>query len=320
MDLHEYQVAAAGRDQQADDPDKRLMVAMLGLAGEVGTLLSEHKKWLRDGDAYDRRTGVAEDIGDILWYLAAAASALGLSLDDVAEQNLAKIIDRWAPADPTRTDPLAVELPPPHMWDRPFPPEQQLPRRLTVALAPLPDEPQRVIGIIDGERPLGNLLGDNAYDDDGYRWHDVIHLAHLGVLGWSPVIRRLLKRKRKADPRVDDVEDGGRAVAIEEGISAAVFDYASTRAWLDGVKAVDTSLLVGLRSLTRNIEVGAVSLLEWEQTILRAFSCWRRLRTDDGGLISVDLDARTIMHRPLTDAERAEHATAARAAIDAGLK
>jgi NTP pyrophosphatase (non-canonical NTP hydrolase) len=313
-------MSAARSDQQADDPDKRLLVAMLGLAGEVGTLLSEHKKWLRDGDAHDRRTGVAEDVGDILWYLAAASSALGLSLDDVAEQNLAKVVDRWPPADPTRTDPLAVELPPPRLWDGSFPAEQQLPRKLTVALASLPNEPQRVIGIIDGERPLGNLLGDNAYDDDGYRWHDVIHLAHVAVLGWSPVIRALLKRKRKADPRVDDVEDGGRAVAVEEGISAAVFDYASTHAWLDNVRAVDTDLLVGVRNLTRNIEVGAVSLLEWEQTILRAFACWRRLRADDGGVISLDLDRRAITHRPLTDTERAEHAAAARVAIDDGLK
>ena len=54
-------------------------MALLGLTGEVGTLLTEHKKWLRDGDAHDWATGVGEDIGDIFWFLAAAASAPGLA-------------------------------------------------------------------------------------------------------------------------------------------------------------------------------------------------------------------------------------------------
>jgi len=99
-----------------------------------------------------------------------------------------------------------------------------LPRRLVVALAPVPADPRRVIGLVEGGAPLGNLLGDNAYDDDGYRWHDAIHLGNLAVLGWSPVLRALLGRKRKDSPVIDDVEDGGRAIVIEEGIAAAVFD------------------------------------------------------------------------------------------------
>jgi hypothetical protein len=120
-------------------------------------------------------------------------------------------------------------------------------------------------------------------------------------------------------PIVDDVEDGGRAIAIEEGIAAAVFDYASTRQWLEGLRAVDTSLLTGIRRLTRGLEVRAVTLLEWEQTILRAFDCWRGLRANNGGMVMLDLDCRTIEHRPLTDDERASHAAVAAQALELGL-
>lgn len=319
MELAEYQARAAETDQQTGDPEKRLIVALLGLAGEVGTLLSEHKKWLRDGDAHDRVTAVAEDVGDILWYLAAAASALGLDLAEVAEANLAKTMDRWPRTRP-RSGPFDVPLPPARVFDADFPPEQRLPRQFTVSLASLPENPTRVIGVLDDGSALGNLLGDNAYDDDGYRWHDAIHLAHAAVLGWSPVVRMLLRRKRKADATVDDVEDGGRAIAIEEGLSASVFEYASHRRWLDGVNAVDTGLLVTIRGLTRGLEVRAVSMLEWEQAVLRGLACWRALRAANGGMVTVDLDARSIEHRPLTTDERTRHADSARAAMVRGGK
>ncbi len=320
MDFAEYQARAAETDQQAGDPDRRLVVALLGLAGEVGTLLSEHKKWLRDGDAHDRATGVAEDVGDILWYLAAAASALGLDLADAAEANLAKVADRWPPAGRPPTSRLEVPLPPAAVRDDRFPEAQRLPRRFEVTLAPLPEDPARVVGVLEDGSALGNLLGDNAYGDDGYRWHDAIHLAHAAVLGWSPVVRMLLGRKRKADPVVDDVDDGGRAIAIEEGISAAVFEYASRRRWLDSVAAVDSALLNTMRGLTRGLEVRTATPLEWEQAVLRGMACWRALRHADGGLVTCDLDARTIEHRPLARDERAEHADAARAAIARGLR
>lgn len=317
MDLSDYQSRAARTDQQASDPERRLLVALLGLAGEVGSLLTEHKKWLRDGDARDRTNGVAEDVGDILWYLAAAASALGLDLSTAAEANLAKVTDRW-PQPVERSGPYDVRLPSAHQFDSSFRPEQRLPRQLTVALAPIPGQPGRVIGVVSGGRLLGNVVGDNAYDDDGYRWHDAIHLAHMAVLGWSPVIRALLGCKRKDDPVADDVEDGGRAIAIEEGIAASVFEYASRHDWLDGLNVVDTGLLTGLCRLTRGLEVALVTPLEWEQAILRGFGCWRKLRRHDGGVVIVDLDARIIECRPLTPAERSAHRTDAVRALDRG--
>ena len=100
---------------------------------------------------------------------------------------------------------------------------------------------------------LGDPLTDNAYDDDGYRFHDVFHLAYASMLGWSPITRFFFKAKRESDPRVREVEDGGRATVIEEAISAFVFDYARNERFLEGVRAhrlldADDDPAVGLAS------------------------------------------------------------------------
>ena len=42
------------------------------------------------------------------------------------------------------------------------------------------------------------------------RFHDIFHLSYAAILGWSPTVRALLRCKRKSDPRVDEVEDGGK--------------------------------------------------------------------------------------------------------------
>ena len=39
---------------------------------------------------------------------------------------------------------------------------------------------------------------------------------------WSPTFRALIKQKRKSDPKVDDAQDGGRAIVVEEGLTAWV--------------------------------------------------------------------------------------------------
>jgi hypothetical protein len=165
--------------------------------------------------------------------------------------------------------------------------------------------------------PCGNVLGDNAYGDDGYRYHDAFHLAYLSVLGWSPVQRALLHRKRKATPQVDDVEDGGRAIAIEEGIAAFVFEAATRASFFDGVSHVDSEILRLCRRITANLEVGICTDLEWERAILDGFRVWRLLREHGHGSVQCDLDARVIDARPLTATELAEHAEVCARAIAA---
>ena len=98
MELGEYQ-----REAQKTDQFKKQdrVVPLLGMGGEVGSLLAEYKKWMRDGEAHVLfPEQVAEELGDILWYLANTATKFDLDLDAIAAQNLAKTRDRWPPDGP----------------------------------------------------------------------------------------------------------------------------------------------------------------------------------------------------------------------------
>lgn len=75
---------------------------------------------------------------------------------------------------------------------------------------------------IDGME-VGGVVDDNAWADDGYRHHDLMHLANLAVMGWSPVIRAMLGKKRRSDPDLRRVEDGARLQDIEEAVVTRIF-------------------------------------------------------------------------------------------------
>ncbi len=69
----------------------------LGLAGEAGEVAEHAKKAIRDdGGAVseERRSAMAKELGDVLWYVAQLASELGLDLDEVAQVNLDKLLSR----------------------------------------------------------------------------------------------------------------------------------------------------------------------------------------------------------------------------------
>src|SRR5258708_17463849 len=96
MDLREFQEQAHRTEKKAQVAGSETMVPILGLAGEVGELLNEYKKHLRDGEAHTRfPERVAEELGDILWYVAETATKFALRLDDIAERNLEKTRARW---------------------------------------------------------------------------------------------------------------------------------------------------------------------------------------------------------------------------------
>lgn len=64
----------------------------LGLGGEAGEVLEKTKKLIRDGK-FDH-VEVAKELGDVLWYLARYASAIGATLNDIAELNVTKLESR----------------------------------------------------------------------------------------------------------------------------------------------------------------------------------------------------------------------------------
>ena len=291
MKLREYQLEAEKTDQvPATRTDERtgIMVPLLGLAGEAGTLLTEYKKWMREGESYQIFKGrVAEELGDILWYVSNIASKEGLSLESIAKDNLKKAKSRWLPADGADQGRL-------RLFDEAFPPREQLPRSFHIEFSEQTCEAGVKVTLWQNGEPLGNELTDNAYESDGYRYHDVFHLAHAAVLGWSPVMRKLMGRKRKSNEDVDRVEDGGRAIAIEEGIAALVFDYAHDHAYLKGVNHIDYGILRTIKHLTRHLEVAECSEHQWQDAILQGFSVWRQLHSLKKGAVGGDLTTRTI--------------------------
>lgn len=286
MQINEYQnEAVRTRQRLASAPDQPLVVSLLGLAGEAGELISEYKKFLRDGESYlPLQERAREELGDVLWYVASVADEFGLTLDDVATNNLRKIKDRW-------TSDIGPRL---SGFDTHLPDAERLPDRLTVLFVDIErDGAHRTQMVVEGDG-LGDPLTNNSYEDDGYRFHDVFHWTCAAALGWSPVIRKLLQRKRKGDRKTDEVEDGARAAAIEEGIAALIFSYAADRNYLHGACRVDSNLLRTIKGMTRHLEVSVRSPGEWERAILATFKVWRELHHSHGGSVVIDLTTGTI--------------------------
>lgn len=94
-DFNSYQRSAAGT---AIYPDNyKILYPALGLAGEAGEVANKVKKIVRDGPENmpkDWREQLASEIGDVLWYCAALASDLNLTLGQIAGQNLNKLAQR----------------------------------------------------------------------------------------------------------------------------------------------------------------------------------------------------------------------------------
>lgn len=94
MDANEYQKYAL-RTQKADrDPRDRLIVSMMGLCGEAGEASNIVKKHVFHGHDLDREH-LKEELGDVAWYLAAAADAIGVSLNDILQANIDKLYARY---------------------------------------------------------------------------------------------------------------------------------------------------------------------------------------------------------------------------------
>ena len=147
-------------------------------------------------------------------------------------------------------------------------------------------------------KPFGNPLTDNRWHDDGYKYHDIFHVAHATFLGWSPTLRGLLGRKRRSDPMVDEIEDGGRAIVIEEGLTAFVFAYAETQNFFAATPSLqspgDEILVNALQMMTRHLEVGIRTRADWEKAILCGYHVWRNVKANAGGTFTADLRKRTI--------------------------
>lgn len=298
MNLADYQTQALETDRTGlNGADAAQLVPLLGLAGEAGQLLSEYKKWLRDGPSHIRFVDhVREELGDILWYVSNVASKYGLELEDIAAANLAKTRARFGSGQGVRLGACDRE-------------SESFPDRFTLAFKEGADGSKVIVRTYFEGEQVGAELTDNAHNDDGYRFHDVFHAGFVAALGWSPVLRKLLGRKRRSLAKIDEVEDGGRAAVIEEGIAALVFDYGRNHNFLDGAGGVDESLLRMVRGMSSHLEVASQPEALWQSAIVQGFAVWRQVAEAKGGVIEIDRTASTL--RYLGSVEQASATAAA---------
>jgi NTP pyrophosphatase (non-canonical NTP hydrolase) len=292
MDIGDYQRLAAASDVLPPDD---LTLTLLGLAGEVGNLAAEYKKRQRDSVGYRAfREEVREELGDLMWYAAALARRCDLDLAEVLADNLHKTNQRF-----NRPD-----TPPAHaLFDEHLPSEEQFPRQLDITFAETIDtdraaRPVPVVRIYRGTEPVGDPLDDNRDDNDDYRYHDALHLAHMAVLGWSPTLRGLLKLKRKGNRDIDRIQDGGRSSALEEGLTAYVFSVATQHSLFANSDQIPADLIKACQRMTSHLEVSERTAGDWEYAILAGYDVFRQLQKYHGGTVHADLLARTLTFSP----------------------
>jgi NTP pyrophosphatase (non-canonical NTP hydrolase) len=371
LSLDEYQNKAI-RTDRTRKVGTELDLTVLGLVGESGSLLSEVKKKQRDSRSYlGYEDAVTEEMGDMLWYLAAVAFHQGLKLSGVAaspalhgtaltfaelqpQQNLplaspsvafertllrlagsvGRLAEFSAGPSPKHRDTVHILLSEifnnmvraanesgvtleqaairslekandrwpadrilPATFDADFPEEERLPRTLEVEIFERTSGNgktyvvQKCNGLFIGDR-----LTDNIMSADDYRFHDAFHYSYAAILGWSPVIRALFRLKRKSEARIDEGEDGARAILIEEGIATYVFGHAKNLDFFEGQEPGDLgfSFLKSVKQFVRGYEVESCPLWLWEEAILAGNRAFRYLREHRRGRLVLDLNARSL--------------------------
>ena len=351
-------------------PKDELHPVLLGLFGEVGSVMATAKKPHREQDSYvGYRHALIEEFGDVLWYFATLCRRLNCGIDDVfsratAGEGYSGIVaasdltdgpishiytaNELPPFDetllglgtasaallsidsPDKLDPallqvfatqylLAVQtakisfaeivhtnthkvrgrflqpdfdsLP---TFDDAFSNEEQLPRHFEISISERKSGQSYLQwnGVF-----VGDPLTDNITDRDGYRFHDVFHFSYAAILHWSPTFRSLIKQKRKSDPIYDEAQDGGRAIVVEEGLTAWIFSRAKDMNFFEDQKNLSFDLLKIVQQFVRGYEVEACPLKLWEYAILEGYKVFRQVRKNGGGIIVGDRDARTIIYK-----------------------
>ena len=93
MTINEYQRLAQRTANTRAKSDK-IENGILGLCGETGEIADVYKKYLYQGHKFDREH-MAEELGDVCWYVAELATGLGVTLDEVMERNIEKLRKRY---------------------------------------------------------------------------------------------------------------------------------------------------------------------------------------------------------------------------------
>lgn len=97
--MNKYQKRASrtlitGPDFILTDNEFMIIWCAAGLAGEVGEVIDHIKKGLFHRHEIDRDK-LKEELGDVMWYIAALCTKLGLDLDEVLAFNIKKLEKRY---------------------------------------------------------------------------------------------------------------------------------------------------------------------------------------------------------------------------------
>lgn len=278
-------VLAPGLLDELDDIDESgpatgsgsQLSAHLDFGASVGEVLAA----IMSSDA----DGVRQRLRRTWSLLKIISAAARIPLRDAAGRNTAKTTSRW---------PKEKQYAP--LFDDGYQVEEQLPRRLRIEFLERSRGTQRAVILRCNDINFGDRLTDNIQDPDGYRFHDVFHFAHAVHLGWSPVVRALMRTKRKSRPEIDEAQDGARAVIIEEAVAAIVFSRAKQLQFFEGLDHVDFDLLKTIKEFVEGFEVASVPLWQWEKAILDGYCVFRALCAGPGGRVTLDLGGRRLTY------------------------
>ena len=368
--LRDYMLVTEPTDRQLPKDD--LHPVLMGLFGEVGSIMTAAKKHIRENEAYSGyQQEVEEEFGDTLWYFTALCRRLSTGVDavfseavhqDDYEKCVAAIdspaLSYLSPVHESLTldeillnlgkataalfgieslnkqaqgllcafsacylralwemnlnfmkivrmniekthgrflDPDVADLP---MFDNEFPDEESLPHHFEIRIT------YRKSGqcyLQWNDVFIGDPLTDSILDPDGYRFHDVFHLAHAAILHWSPTFRDLIKQKRKSNPIIDEAEDGGRAIVVEEGLTAWIFSRAKQLDYFEEHNRLSFDLLKTVHHFVRGYEVENCPLKLWEEAILKGYEVFRQVRNNNGGIVIGNRDTRTIEYKSMDE-------------------
>ena len=227
-------------------------------------------------------------MGDVLWYVSTIATENNLLLEEIAKDNLKKTKDRF---DLEQSENFIV-------YDIDYPESEQFPREFEVEFLVVNEggkDKVRVINNTTGKQ-LGDDITDNSHKEDGYRFHDIFHFGYVAFLGWSPVVRKLMKIKRKSDEVMDEIEDGARATITEELISLYIYSFAVDHQLFKYTNNIDTEVLKTVQKLVNGIEVKNCTQKQWETAIVNSYKVYDELKNNNGGRVLVSIKNKKLLY------------------------
>ena len=94
MTINEYQKLAMTTLNPALSEKEALLNGVMGLCGESGEAIDLVKKWMMQGHEHDK-AHLAKELGDVAWYLAETATAIGYDLETILQNNIDKLKARY---------------------------------------------------------------------------------------------------------------------------------------------------------------------------------------------------------------------------------